>query len=65
MCARQTRKMKTALVSLIALVALTARGEDLAGHYILQGVREVGSELLLKPAGSSEYNFLSVAYLIV
>jgi hypothetical protein len=54
-CARQTRKMKTALVSLMALAALTAKGEDLAGHYILQGVREVGSELSLKSDGSFEY----------
>ena len=52
---RQTRKVRTALVSLIALAALTARGEDLAGHYILQGVREVGSQLLLKSDGSFEY----------
>src|ERR1700692_3333142 len=50
--------MRTALVSLMALAALaalTARGEVLAGHYILQGVREVGSELLLKSDGSFEY----------
>jgi hypothetical protein len=43
------------LVSLIALAALTARGEDPAGHYVLQGVMEVGSELLLKSDGSFEY----------
>lgn len=55
MYARQTRKVKTALVLLMALAALTARGEDLAGHYILQGVIEVGSELLLKSDGSFEY----------
>jgi hypothetical protein len=47
--------VKTALVSLMALATLTARGEDLAGHYILQGVMEVGSELLLKSDGSFEY----------
>jgi hypothetical protein len=47
-CARQTGKVKTALVSLMALAMLTARGEDVAGHYILHGVMEVGSELLLK-----------------
>ena len=52
---RQTRKVRTALVSLIALAALTARGEDPAGHYVLQGVMEVGSELLLKSDGSFEY----------
>ena len=55
MRARETRKMKAALVSLMALLALTARGQDLAGRYILQGVMEVGSELLLKPDGSFEY----------
>jgi hypothetical protein len=46
--------MKAGLVLLI-LMALTARGEDLTGHYILQGVREVGSELLLKADGNFEY----------
>jgi len=54
-CARRTRKVKGALVLLMAMTALTARGEDLAGHYILQGVMEVGSELLLKSDGSFEY----------
>jgi hypothetical protein len=52
---RPTSKMRTALISLMALAVLTARGADLAGHYILQGVREVGSELFLKPDGSFEY----------
>lgn len=52
---RPTSKMRTALISLMALSVLTARGADLAGHYILQGVREVGSELFLKPDGSFEY----------
>jgi hypothetical protein len=47
--------VKTALVSLLTLVMLTARGEDLAGHYVLQGVMEVGSELLLKSDGSFDY----------
>ena len=51
----QTGKVKTALISMTALVMLTARGEDLAGHYILQGVMEVGSELLLKSDGTFEY----------
>ena len=55
MCTRQTKKVKTALVSMLALAMLTARGEDLAGHYVLQGVMEVGSELLLKSDGSFEY----------
>jgi hypothetical protein len=55
MYARQTGKVKTALVSLMALAMLTARGEDVAGHYVLHGVMEVGSELLLKSDGSFEY----------
>jgi hypothetical protein len=54
-CARQTGKIKTALVSLMALVMVTARGEDVGGHYVLHGVMEVGSELLLKSDGSFEY----------
>jgi uncharacterized protein len=53
--ARQTRILKIAMTSLMALVALIARGEGLAGHYILQGVMEVGSELLLKSDGTFEY----------
>src|ERR1035437_8509328 len=47
--------MKTLLILLMALAPLTARGEDLAGHYVLRGVMEVGSELWLKPDGSFEY----------
>jgi hypothetical protein len=43
--------VKTVLVSLMALAVLTARGEDVAGHYVLHGVMEVGSELLLKADG--------------
>ena len=39
----------------MALVALTASAEDLTGDYILQGVMEVGSELLLKSDGNFEY----------
>src|SRR5258707_15455356 len=54
-CAGQTGKVKAALVSLMALAMLTARGEDAAGHYILKGVMEVGSEVLLKSDGSFEY----------
>jgi hypothetical protein len=53
--ARQTSKMKATLVFLMTLAALTARGQDLAGHYVLQGVMEVGSELLLKSDGQFEY----------
>ena len=43
------------MVSSMVLAALIARGEDLAGHYILRGVMEVGSELLLKSDGTFEY----------
>src|ERR1700757_4897887 len=39
----------------MALSVLIARGEDMAGHYVLQGVMEVGSELLLKSDGTFEY----------
>ena len=54
-CARQTGKVKTSLVSLMALAMLTARGGDLAGHYVLKDVMEVGSELLLESDGGFEY----------
>ena len=47
--------MKAAIVLLSALSVLIARGEDLAGHYVLRGVMEVGSELLLKSDGTFEY----------
>jgi len=49
------KTMKTALVLLMALAALPAWGGDVAGHYVLRGVMEVGSELWLKPDGSFEY----------
>src|ERR1700733_1148 len=55
MCARQTGKAKAVLVALMSLAMLTARGEDVAGHYVLHGVMEVGSELSLKSDGSFEY----------
>jgi hypothetical protein len=47
--------MKTSLVLLMALVSLSAWAEDLAGHYVLKDVMEVGSELLLKPGSHFEY----------
>lgn len=34
---------------------VTARAEEVAGHYVLHGVMEVGSELLLRADGSFEY----------
>jgi hypothetical protein len=45
--------MKAVLLSFLSLAAVWAG--DPAGHYYLQGVREVGSELLLKPDGTFEY----------
>lgn len=50
-------KTKTFFLSLTVLLAVTAQAQDkdAAGHYVLQGVMEVGSELLLKPDGSFEY----------
>ena len=49
--------MKTLLLSLTVLLALAPQAQDknVAGHYVLQGVMEVGSELLLKPDGTFEY----------
>ncbi len=47
--------MKALLILLLTLAPLAARGDDPAGHYVLRGVMEVGSELLLKPDGTFEY----------
>ena len=47
--------MKLALAFLLAFGALAVHAQDVAGHYVLQGVMEVGSELLLKPDGTFEY----------
>ena len=52
---RGARTMKTALLLFLALVALASQGQDVAGHYVLRGVREVGSELMLKPDGNFEF----------
>ncbi len=41
-------------VALLAL-CLACQGADFAGHYVLEGVREVGSQLLLRPNGTFEY----------
>ena len=46
--------MKT-LVALLTLAGTGAFADELAGHYVLYGVHEVGSELLLKPDGTFEY----------
>jgi hypothetical protein len=47
--------MKVVAVVLLSFVALTALGQDMAGNYVLRGVMEVGSELLLKPDGKFEF----------
>jgi hypothetical protein len=52
--------VKAAFVLLSALSVLIARGEDLAGHYVLRGVMEVGSELLLKSDGTFEVPVYSI-----
>lgn len=47
--------MKFFAFALSVLLSLSALAQDPAGHYVLQGVMEVGSELLLKPDGTFEY----------
>ncbi len=47
--------MKIAAVVLLALIAVTAGAQDMAGHYYLHGVMEVGSEMVLKPDGNFEW----------
>jgi hypothetical protein len=48
--------MKISAVLLLALIAVTARAQDMAGHYYLHGVMEVGSEMMLKPDGNFEWD---------
>jgi len=47
------------MVRLLAIAVLfaaaTLAADDPAGHYVLRGVMEVGSELLLRPDGTFEY----------
>src|SRR5664279_749587 len=47
--------MKPATLALVLLFSISALAQDAAGHYVLQGVMEVGSELMLKPDGTFEY----------
>ena len=45
-------------VTLVVIAAIAnpgAQSDDVAGHYVLQGMTEVGSELLLKPDGQFEF----------
>ncbi len=44
-----------ALLCFMTLGTAWAQDGDVAGHYYLQGVREVGSELLLKPDGKFQF----------
>jgi len=48
--------MKIAAALLLALIAVTACAQDMAGHYYLHGVMEVGSEMVLKPDGNFEWD---------
>jgi len=47
--------MKMAAVVLLALAAIVARAQDAAGHYVLRGVMEVGSEMVLKSDGNFQW----------
>ena len=47
--------MKTVMVAILVLLVAPAFAQDPSGHYVLQGVMEVGSELMLKPDGTFEY----------
>src|SRR6266496_2656376 len=46
--------MKNALVGLLTIASIMTAA-DMAGNYVLEGVREMGSELMLKPDGTFEY----------
>jgi hypothetical protein len=49
--------MTSALIVVVVMATAMpiTQSQDLAGHYVLQGMREVGSELLLKPDGQFEF----------
>jgi hypothetical protein len=46
--------LSTTLAALM-LLTTTVFAADVAGHYVLRGVHEVGSELLLEPGGAFKY----------
>lgn len=48
-------KWLLALAAVLAPLEGNGASPDLAGHYYLEGVREVGSELLLKPGGRYDW----------
>jgi len=43
------------LVASLSIASAAAQSGDVAGHYVLEGMMEVGSELLLKPDGQFEF----------
>src|SRR5262249_43419584 len=47
--------LSTLLFLMASLSLANDRADAVAGHYVLRGVMEVGSELLLKPDGTFEY----------
>jgi hypothetical protein len=47
--------MSRLLVALLAFAAFSAWADDVAGHYFLRNVMEVGSELLLRSDGTFEF----------
>jgi hypothetical protein len=47
--------MRSALFALFLVFTAAAFAQNAAGHYVLTGVMEVGSELMLKPDGTFEY----------
>ncbi len=47
--------MKIAAVLLLSFAAVSAWGQEMAGNYVLHGVMEVGSELLLKADGKFQF----------
>jgi hypothetical protein len=47
--------MKVLVLVLALGTALSGCAQDVAGHYVLNGVMEVGSELMLKPDGHFEF----------
>jgi len=50
-------KVLALFVALLGTTALGAPPDHIAGHYVLENAREMGSELLLKPDGQFEYMF--------
>ena len=43
------------LVTTLSAAGAATQSADVAGHYVLDGMMEVGSELLLKPDGQFEF----------